>query len=84
MILFDDAVEVLRLAHLNVRTGVGSNALDGGRIGTALINGDLLGHTVQTDGLFEKASCARVISLGAQQKVDRVAVTVHRPVQILI
>src|SRR5437773_1007341 len=76
MVLFDDVVEVLRLAHLDVRTGVGLNALDGGCVGAALVNGDLLGHTVQTDGLFKKASCGCVISLGTKQEVDRIAVAI--------
>ena len=73
MVLFDDVVEVLRLAHLDGRTGVGLNALDGGRVGTALVNVDLLGHTMQSDGLFKKASCGCVITLGTQQKPESVS-----------
>jgi hypothetical protein len=33
-----------------------------------LIHGDLLGHTVQADGLFEKSSGGCVISLGAKNR----------------
>lgn len=83
MVLFDDVVQVLRLTHLDVRTGVGLNALDGGRVGTALVDSDLLGYTVQTDGLFGKASGSCVISLGAKQEVDRIAAAINGPVQIL-
>ena len=53
MVLFDDVVEVLRLAHLDGRSAVGLNALDSGRVGTALVNVDLLGHIMQSDGLFK-------------------------------
>jgi hypothetical protein len=37
VVLLDDVVEVLVLAHFNVRAGVGLNALDGGRVGAALV-----------------------------------------------
>ena len=83
MVLFDDVVQVLRLAHLDVRTRVGSNTLNGRPVGAALVDGYLFGRTVQADGLFEKASGSCVISLGALQKVDRIAVAVDRPAQIL-
>jgi hypothetical protein len=59
------------------------NALDGGRIGTALVNVDLLGHTVQPDGLIKKASCGCEIALGTEQKVNRVAIAVDRSVHLL-
>ena len=58
---------VLLLTHLDVRTGVGLNALDGGRVGTALVNVDLLGHTMQSDGLFKKAPCGYEIAWHAAQ-----------------
>ena len=46
----------------------------------ALVDGDLLGHTVQIHGALEERPGCGVVSLGAQQEVDRVAVAVDRPV----
>lgn len=42
-----------------------------------------LGPSVQTDGLFKKASRGCVISLGTKQEVDRSAVAIDGPVQVL-
>ena len=55
MVLLDDVVEVLDLAHLDVRTGIGLNAFDGRRVRTALVDRDFLGHAVQIDGALQKA-----------------------------
>ena len=49
----------------------------------ALVDGDLLGHAVQVHGVLEKCPGCGVISLGAQQEVDGVAIAVDRPVQVL-
>ena len=49
IILFDDVVEILRLAHRDGKTTVGLNADDGGLVGPAFVDGDLLGHVVQAD-----------------------------------
>ena len=59
------------------------NALDSRGIRTAFVDGNLLGHTVQIDGALQKASRRSTVSLGTEQKVDRVAVSVDGPVQVL-
>ena len=70
MVLFDDIVEVLRLAHRDGKTGVGLDADDGGFVGPAFVDGDFLGHVVQPDRPFEKRSGRSMIALSAQQKID--------------
>lgn len=83
MILLDDIVEVLALTQFDVAVMFGVVALDGRRVRAALVDGDLLRLAVQCYGLFEEAPCGGLITLGSQQKVDRLAVAIHRPVQIL-
>jgi hypothetical protein len=83
VVLFDDVVEVLRLAHLDGQTAIGLDAHDGGSVGCALVDRDLVGHAVQVDGAFEERPGRGVISFGAQQEVDSVAVAVDRAVQVL-
>lgn len=83
VVLLDDVVHVLALPQFDIRPRVGIDAQDGGRVRAALIDGDLLGYTVQADGLFDKTSGGCVISLCAKQKVDRIAVAIDRSVQIL-
>ena len=83
MILLDDVVEVLRLAQLDVCAGVGANALDGRRVGTALVDGDLLGHAVPFDGTFEESPRRSEVSVSPKQKVDRGTGTVDGSVQVL-
>ena len=82
MVLFDDVVEVLRLAHLDGQAAVGLDAHDGGRVGAALVYRDLLEHAVQVYGAFEECEGRGVIALGAQQKINAVAVLVYRAVQV--
>jgi hypothetical protein len=83
VVLLHDVVEVSALAQFDVRAGVGLDAQDGSGVGAALVDGDFLGHTVQADGLFEKASRSCVISLGAKQKIDRIFVAIDGSVQVL-
>ena len=83
VVLLDEVVEVLELTHLDVRAGIGLNALDGRRVGAALVDGDFLGHAVQIDGARQKAPRRSTVSRGTEQKVDRVAVSVDGPVQVL-
>ncbi len=82
MVLFDDVVEVFRLAQLDVRAGVGTHAPDGRRVGAALVDGDLLGHTVKIDGAFEEAPRRSVVSVSPKQKVDRGTGTIDGSVQV--
>ena len=54
MVLLDDVVQVLRLAKFNIKTGVLVDASNGSRVGTTLVDRDLLGQTVQIDGELRK------------------------------
>ena len=76
-------VEVLRLAQLDVRTGVGAHSLDGRCVGAALVDGALLRHSVQFDGAFEESPRRSVVSVSTKQKVDRGTGTVDASVQVL-
>jgi hypothetical protein len=38
----------------------------GRRIGTALVDGDLLGHTMQVNGALQRASGRSLLPLGSQ------------------
>ena len=58
MILLDDIVQVLRLAHRDDKAAVGLHADDSGRVGAALVDGDFLWHVVQTDRPFEECRVA--------------------------
>ena len=75
-ILLAEVVQVLRLAHLDGQAAVGLHARDRRCVRAALVDGDLLGHTVQVHGALEECPSCGVISLGAQKEVDGVAVAV--------
>jgi hypothetical protein len=72
IVLLDDVVEILRLAHLYGQTAVGLNAHNGGRVGAALV-----------DGSIEEFSCCGVIALGSQQEIDGGAALVDRAIPVL-
>src|SRR5450830_874447 len=50
VVLLDDVVEVLVLAHQDVDTGVSLDAFNGGRVGATFVNRDLFGQVMQIDG----------------------------------
>jgi hypothetical protein len=64
VVLLDDVVEVLGLAHHDGQAAVSLNARDSRGVGAALVDGDLFGHAVQADGAFEECPGGGVISLG--------------------
>ena len=66
MVLLDEIVEVFVLAHQDVNTGVSLDAFNGGRIGAALVDGDLLWHIVQVDRALQKAPGCCLIPFGSQ------------------
>ena len=51
LVLLDDVVQIFALAHQDIDTGTNLDTLIGRRIGAALVDGDLLGHAVQVDGV---------------------------------
>ena len=71
VILFDDVVEVLVLTHHDINASVGLGAFNGGRVGAALVDGDLLRQIVQIDGPLQKAPRCSQIPLGSEKEVDR-------------
>jgi hypothetical protein len=83
VILLDDVVQVLALPKLDVRAAVGHQCAHGGRIGAALVDGDLLGHIVQVDRALEEAARSGHVTVGGQEEVHRLAELVDRAVQIL-
>src|SRR5664279_5295384 len=62
---------------------IGVVVFNGGGIGATVINGDLVGLTVQCDGLFQEAPRGSLIALGSEQEVDRIAIAINGPVEIL-
>ena len=83
MILLDEVVEVLRLAHLDVHAAVGAHADDRCRVDPALVDRALLGHAVPLDGTFEESPRCSEVLVRAHQEVDRVAGAAHRALQVL-
>ena len=83
VVLLDDIVQVLRLAHLDGQAAVGLNAQNDRCVRTALVDSDLLGHAVKVDGSFQECPRCSVISLGTKKEVDGVTVLVDRSVQVL-
>lgn len=62
MVLLDKIVEIFRLTHFNVHAGLFLNAFNCSRIGTTLIDGDLLRRLVQGDGPLQKLARCGLIS----------------------
>ena len=79
MVLLDDVVvQVFVLAHQDVDAGVGLDAFNGGCVGAALVNGDLLWHIVQVDHALQEPPGRSQIALGREQKIHRLAVSPSR------
>ena len=78
----DDAVHVLRLVHLDGQAFVSRHVDESGRVGAALVDGDLLRHGVQADGALEEYAGRNVISLSTQKEANRLAVMIDRPVGV--
>ena len=80
MVLFHQVVEIFDLANFDrgaVRFVV---AADGRRIRLAAIDGDRLGRAVTTDRVREKAQRRLCISVLGEQKVNRLALPIHRAI----
>jgi hypothetical protein len=56
--------------------------LDGGFIGVTAVDGHLLGETIAADGLLQKPERSRFIAVLREQKVNRLALLIHRPIEI--
>lgn len=66
MVLLDDVVEVFVLVHQDVNTGISLDAFNGGRVGTAFVDGDLLWHVVQVNRALQKPAGRSLIALGSE------------------
>src|SRR6266568_4687072 len=83
MILLDDIVEIFDLADFNRGAMLLVVALDRRFVGRAAIDRDLLGHTAMTaNGFDQKLLGGVLVSLLGEEKIDRLAMLVHRTVQI--
>ena len=51
-------------------------------VGLALIHRDLLGSTVGLHGFFEEPQGCGLVAPGRQQKINRLAFLLHRPVEV--
>jgi hypothetical protein len=69
MILFDDVVEVFDLTDLDACPMFDILAFDRRRVGTALVDRDLLRHPVPFDCLAQEPQCGFAIPLGGQQQL---------------
>src|SRR5262252_7928925 len=82
MILLHNVVEILDLTDGDRGAVLGIVALDGGFIGRTPVDGDLLRHAVAADRFLEKAERRLLVSLLSEEKVNGLAVLIHRPIQI--
>ena len=83
MILFDDIVEVFDLTDLDARLSFGVMVFECRRVGTTLVDRDLLRRSVPLDRLVQEPQRGFAISLGGQQKIHRAACLIDGPIQIL-
>jgi hypothetical protein len=58
------------------------DAVDGRRIGTAFVYGDLLWQSMQVDGTLHITLCCSLVALGGVKEVNRVVCLVHSTIQV--
>ena len=83
VILLDNVVEVFDLPNRNWDIAFLVQLLQRCLVGAALVHRYLVGHSVVQYGLLEEAPGGGCITLGSQQKVDRLALLVDCSIQIL-
>ena len=83
MVLLNDVVQVLGLAQLDRHTRVGNDAGNRRGVSATLIDRDLLRQIMQADRLLQEPPGCGPIAVGGEQKVNRVAIAVHRSIQVL-
>jgi hypothetical protein len=82
VILFNDIVEILDLADLDICVMVGIVTDNRRRIGAALVDRDRLRNIMMTNGFSQEAQRRFTIPSGRQQEVDRGAGLVDRTIQV--
>jgi hypothetical protein len=83
VILLDDVIEIFDLPNCDRHFAVLVQLLQRCLVGPALIHRYLVRHSVVPHGFLEEAPGGGCITLGSQQKVDRLALFVHRTIEIL-
>jgi hypothetical protein len=84
VILLHDVIQVLVLANLDQCRALGVERFERGQIGAALIHGNRFGLTVLVNRLLEVAVRSGLVTMGAQQEFNRVALLVDGAVQVLL
>jgi hypothetical protein len=82
VILLDNVVEIFDLPNRDRYFAFLVQLLHRCLVGAALVHRYLVGHSVVPYGLLEKAPGGGRITLGSQQKVDRLALLVDCPIQV--
>ena len=77
VVLLDEVVQVLGLAQLDVRPGIGHQAAHRGRVRTALVDRDLLGLAVEGYRPLEVTPCRGEVATGGEQEILRTATPCH-------
>src|SRR5262245_32154112 len=82
VILFHHIIQILHLADGDSRAVLLVIAFDGGFIGVTAVNRDRLGEPVAADRLLQKPERGRCVPVLGEQKVNGLAVFIHRAVEI--
>jgi hypothetical protein len=76
MVLLDQVIEIFGLADPDGCFAIGIDGFERDEVGTAFVDGHRLGQAILSDRLFKVTSGCSLVPMGAQQKVDGVAVLV--------
>src|SRR5229473_4098630 len=82
MVLLDEIVEILGLADPDGHFAIGIDGFERSEDGATFVDGHRLGNTVTSDRFLNETPGRNLIELGAQQKIDSVAVLVDCTVEI--
>lgn len=83
MVLLDDIIEILGLPDLDRDFSFRIQLVKCSLVGATLVHCHRVRHSVVPHGFLEEAPGPRGITSGSQQKVDRLALLVYYPLQIL-
>jgi hypothetical protein len=81
MVLLDQVVKILRLADLDGRFAIAIDGAERSEIGAAFVDRHCLRNTTLIDRFLKETPCCNLAALGAEQKIDGVAVTDDRAVR---
>ena len=82
MVLLDDVVEILDLAHHDRRVAAGVDRIDGCLAGAVLVHRDLVRFAVCSHGLIKEALRRSHVALGREQKGDSLSLSVDGAIAI--